>query len=255
MDLVRGIEAGELVMEYQAIVDVTTGVPLTMEALVRWHHHRLGRLLPIDFLHLADHDGVSRVLTSAVLERAIADCRAWQQAGLPVGVSVNVDPLVLGGVWLADLISGLLARFELPAADVTIEITERRSDPRLRGIRDSLQTLADVGLRVSLDDFGTGESSLSRLRCLQFDEIKIDGGFVSAVAAETADRSIVRFATALAHELGARVVAEGVEEVAVMEVLADLEVDAAQGFFLHRPRQWDPGDLALAPIGGENHLR
>jgi EAL domain-containing protein (putative c-di-GMP-specific phosphodiesterase class I) len=235
VDLLSAIEAQQLLLHYQGIFDTATGTLVGAEALVRWEHPDLGVLPPARFLPADMAGGLGWALTNFVLEEALRQCGEWRRRGTPIGISVNLSPGRLADQVLPDRIEALLQREHLPASALTVEITEHRCNIDPIGIRDALVALSRLGVRLSLDDFGTGESSLSRLRHLHFDEIKIDRQFVSGMTCDPTKRHIVRFTTELAHELGSRVVAEGVETDAELAAITELGVDLAQGYLLHRP--------------------
>ena len=242
VDLLTAIEDDELVLHYQGIFDAHTTRLVGAEALVRWDHPDLGLLPPGAFLPTDMSGGLGWALTNFVLEEALRQCAQWWRRGQRIGISVNLSPGRLADDVLPDRIASLLRREQLPPSALTVEITEHRCNIDPVGIREALVALARLGVRLSLDDFGTGESSLGRLRHLHFDEIKIDRQFVAGIATQPADRHIVRFTTELAHELGSRVVAEGVETEEALAVLCEAGVDLAQGFLLHRPAPaLDPG--------------
>ncbi|HVF31832.1 MAG TPA: EAL domain-containing protein [Acidimicrobiales bacterium] len=234
VDLLAAIEDGRLLLHYQGVFDVATGALRGAEALIRWDHAELGMLAPASFLPGDMSGGLGWALTNFVLEEALRQTAAWWRSGHRIGISVNIAPGRLADDVLPERIAALLAREDLPAQALTVEITEHRCNIDPEGIREALVALTRLGVRISLDDFGTGESSLIRLRHLHFDEIKIDRQFVSEVASDPADRNIVRFVTELAHGLGSRVVAEGVETEESLSALRGLGVDLAQGFLLHR---------------------
>ncbi len=234
-DLLGAIEAGHLALDYQPIVEAASGRIVSLEALVRWPRPGQGRLRADEFLPLAEHSGLGGSLTAFVLRRAIRDCARWLAEGLAASVAVNVSPSVLGDDLVPAVVASALDDHGVDPRWVTVEITERAypHDPVL--LRDALVALARLGVHLSLDDFGTGESSLARLQQLHFDEIKIDRSFVSDLAESWTDREIVRHTTALAHALGCRVVAEGIDRPQVLRAVRDLGVDRLQGYLLARP--------------------
>jgi EAL domain-containing protein (putative c-di-GMP-specific phosphodiesterase class I) len=238
-DLLHAVEADQLVLHYQPIIDLTSEVVLGMEALVRWNHPVLGLTGPDAFLPLAENSWLGGPLTAWVLERAIADCAAWQAGGSQAGVSVNVFPESLAEEWIVTTVEELLDLYRLAPAALTLELTEKGWPLDLEIASGTLAGLAALGVGISLDDFGTGDSSLSRLQRLDFDEIKIDRCFVAQAAERVPDREIIRFTAELAHALGRRAVAEGVERSEDLDVVRRMGIDAAQGFLLGRP----------APIG------
>src|SRR4051794_10012892 len=242
VDLLDGLEHNALFLAYQPVYDLKAGRPCGVEALLRWRHEDRGVLLPGAFLPPDPGTGLGAAITDFVLEEAIAQCSEWRLGGLDVGVSINVWPGRLVDDSVPKAVLALLGRFDVPAHFLTIEVTEQASSIDASAVRDTFTALSRIGVRLSLDDFGLGDSSLSRLQQLHFDELKIDRSFVSNAGSEPTDRNIIEFATQLAHSLGIQVVAEGVETAEVLELLRDLDVDFAQGFHLQRPTS--PADIA-----------
>jgi diguanylate cyclase (GGDEF)-like protein len=229
----QAIDGRQFGVEYQPIVHLSTGAVLGLESLVRWNHPELGRLLPDDFIRVAEHTGLVNPLTSFVLGRALSD---WPLSARPEGcsVAVNVSPRSLHHSAFPDRIRELLESHGVPPTSLTIEITENlvMSDPD--GSARCLDELHDMGVRLVIDDFGKGYSSLSYLRRLPVDEIKIDRSFLLGLA-DGEDDTLVRCMIDLAHNLGMTAVAEGVETEAVFEQLGELNCDAAQGYYICRP--------------------
>jgi diguanylate cyclase (GGDEF)-like protein len=228
-ELREGIELDQFSLDYQPIVNLQTGAVVCVEALARWQHPQQGRLLPSEFIELAEHTGLIEPLTILLLDKALA---AWSGPGA-VPVAVNLSPRHLRDPDLPDRIAEHLSSQNALSSNLALEITESfvMSDP-LRSTT-CLSRLHDMGVRLAIDDFGTGYSSLSYLRQLPIDDLKIDRSFVIEVA--EGDDTIVRSTIELAHNLGLKVVAEGVESVAVRDRLSELGCDAAQGFFIAEP--------------------
>jgi diguanylate cyclase (GGDEF)-like protein len=229
----QALEGRQFDVEYQPIVHLQTKKVLAIEALVRWNHPQLGRLLPDEFIRVAEQTGLVNPLTSYVLDRAMAD---WPGEARPdaCALAVNVSPRSLHNGVLPGRVREMLRAYNMPASSLVLEITENlvMSDPEA-AIR-SLDELHDMGARLVIDDFGKGYSSLSYLRRLPVDEIKIDRSFIIGLA-EGEDETLVKCMIELAHNLGMTAIAEGVENEAVLEQLAALHCDAAQGFFLMKP--------------------
>jgi len=240
IELLEAIEDDQLRLHYQAIFTVPARRIDSFEALLRWQHPVHGLLLPMSFLPADMDSGLGWVLTNFVLEEAVRACANWQRSGIRAGVSVNVSPGRLADEFLPEHLAELLDRFELDARWLTIEMTESRCDVDADDIRRACVALASLGVRLSIDDFGTGEATLTRLRHLQFDQVKIDRCFVAGAVDDATDRRIASFATDLAHSLGMTVVAEGVETSEMLDLVIDLGVDLVQGFHLHRPRELEP---------------
>jgi EAL domain-containing protein (putative c-di-GMP-specific phosphodiesterase class I) len=235
LELLDGLEQQQLCVEYQGIFDVETGATRGAEALVRWAHPERGLVPPGDFLGLAIRGGLGQAITDFVLDEAVSQCARWRLQGHDIAVSVNVSAAAFAGPDLPRTVAKCLDHHGVPPDRLTVEITEHACSIENRALREAFTSLARMGVRLSLDDFGMGESSLSRLQQLHFDEVKIDRSFVAHVCSEPTDRNIVTFTTRLAHSLGMKVVAEGVETPEVLQELHDLGPDHAQGFHLHRP--------------------
>jgi EAL domain-containing protein (putative c-di-GMP-specific phosphodiesterase class I) len=238
-ELLTGLARRELVLDYQATFDLETMQPRGAEALLRWDHPERGVLRPGEFLSvMASGLGSALVrdgITRFVLDRAITQCAEWRRAGLDIPVSVNVAPCSLNDDSVPRAIEQLLQREQVPAHRLTIEVTEQVGKLDGRPAREALDGIAGLDVRLSLDDFGTGDASLQRLQTLLFDEIKIDQSFVAGVCRRPVDRHIVEFTVGLATELGMSGVAEGVERSPLLSVLREIGPVLAQGYYLHRP--------------------
>ena len=252
----QAIDGRQFGVDYQPIVHLRTGTVLAVESLVRWNHPELGRLLPDDFIRVAEHTGLVNPLTSFVLERALSD---WPLSARPdaCGIAVNVSPRSLHHAAFPGQIREVLESHAVPPPTLSIEITENlvMSDPD--GAARCLDELHEMGVRLVIDDFGKGYSSLSYLRRLPVDEIKIDRSFLLGLA-DGEDDTLVRCMIDLAHNLGMTAVAEGVETEAVYQQLVELNCDAAQGYYICRPasaqdaRGWINARFALPapnPLG------
>jgi diguanylate cyclase (GGDEF)-like protein len=231
----RAIEGDELIVAYQPIVDVRTGRVDGAEALVRWAHPHHGVLAPDAFIPLAEHTGLIRLLTRAVLRRALADCRRWRDMGLELTVAVNCSARDFATDSLPDEIAALLREFDLPGSTLEVEITESAimDDPiRSEGV---LRQLTAIGVSIAVDDFGTGYSSLAYLKRLDVAQLKVDRSFVTGMTRDAKDLAIVRSVIELGHNLGLKTVAEGVEEEGTLKALSELGCDHAQGYYFGRP--------------------
>jgi diguanylate cyclase (GGDEF)-like protein len=240
-ELRRAIEHDELVLHYQPKVALPAGDVIGVEALVRWQHPTRGLLAPDQFVPLAEQTGAVADLTRWVVDHALAQQREWN---LPIAVNLAAANVV--DVTLPDAIAALLERHGVPGDQLECEISEHTvmADPVRAG--DVLARLRALGVRLSLDDFGTGHSSLSYLKRLPLDEVKIDRSFVSGMIEDENDAVIVRSTIDLARNLGLTVVAEGVESAEIMGELAGLSCDTAQGFHISRPVPADQLDDWLA---------
>ena len=234
-ELRRALACDELVLHYQPKVAVDTGVVTGVEALVRWQHPERGLLAPSEFVPLAERTGTVTDLTRWVLDAALAQCRRWRDAGIDLPVAINLAAANIVDTTLPDAVAQALAHHGVPGNRLECEISEDTvmADP-LRAM-DVLGRLRDLGLRLSLDDFGTGHSSLAYLKRLPLDEVKIDRSFVLGMTDDENDAVIVRSTIDLARNLGLDVVAEGVENAEILQGLGDLHCDIAQGFHLSRP--------------------
>jgi diguanylate cyclase (GGDEF)-like protein len=234
-DFQRALERDELVVYYQPIVDVRGAEVRGAEGLVRWEHPEHGLLPPGAFIDAVEQTGLIGPLTRHVLERSIAQCSQWRAEGKDLSVAVNLSVRNLLDPSLPLQISDLLDSYHLPADRLQLEITESMimSDPE-RALQ-IVGRLSDLGVRLSVDDFGTGYSSLSNLKRLPIDELKIDRSFVSPMMQDESDLIIVRSTINLGHDLGLKVIAEGVEDELTLKRLATLGCDLAQGYHLSRP--------------------
>ena len=239
------VDNGELVLNFQPLVDIGSGAVVGAEALVRWNHPDEGLLPPGEFVPLAEGSGFIHELTRFVLRAACEQARAWETAGLPLVVSVNISARCLLDTGLPQSVAATLLATGLPPHLLKLELTETAiiADPdRARSIIGRLHTL---GVGLSIDDFGTGYTSLSFLRDLPVQEIKIDRSFVTNMVTNPKDAIIVRTGVELAHRLGLDSVAEGIEDVETYAALAALGCTTAQGFHLSRPMPSDDFDSWL----------
>jgi diguanylate cyclase (GGDEF)-like protein len=234
-ELRTAIGAGELVLHYQPKVDVGSQRVIGVEALLRWQHPVHGLLPPVEFVPLAERTGAIGDLTRWVLDAALAQCRAWRDAGLDLTMAVNLAAPNIADATLPDAVAALLELHGVPGDRLECEISEHTVMADPRRAMAILERLRGLGVRLSLDDFGTGHSSLSYLKRLPLDEVKIDRSFVMGMTDDDNDAAIVRTTIDLARNLGLEVVAEGVETEAILRDLSELSCDVAQGFFLSRP--------------------
>jgi diguanylate cyclase (GGDEF)-like protein len=234
-ELPGAIRSGALEAHFQPKAEAAGGRVVGLEALVRWRHPQLGLLLPAAFVALAEQSGLMRELTRAVLDCSLAQCRRWRDAGHDLTVAVNVSFTDLLDAEFPFEVATMLARHEVDPSALILEVTESSimSDAELSG--DVLARLSEFGVRISLDDFGTGYSSLTHLRNLPVSEVKIDRSFVARMQHDRTDEAIVRSTIQLAHNLGMRVVAEGVEDEGTRVTLEQLGCELIQGYCLSRP--------------------
>jgi EAL domain-containing protein (putative c-di-GMP-specific phosphodiesterase class I) len=190
---------------------------------------------PDQFVPIAEQTGLIRPLARSVLEAAVRQCNRWRQEGLDLAVAVNLSMRNLHDAEIVDMIRQLLSRWGIPPARLVIEITESSLMADAARAMEVLSRLREMGVGISIDDFGTGYSSLAYLKRLPVDELKIDKSFVANMATDENDAAIVRSTIGLAHDLGLTVVAEGIEDQATWDLLAELGCDVGQGYYVSRP--------------------
>lgn len=229
------VRADEFVLHYQPKVDVQSGALCGVEALVRWQSANAEPISPAEFIPLAEQTGMITAITRWVIERALEDNRDWRASGQAVPLAVNVSVKDLRDSRFPSFLADALHRYQIPAADLTLEITESSMMDDPVRIHRALAAIDALGVRISVDDFGTGYSSLAHLKQLPASEIKIDRVFVCDMVQDENDAVIVRMIIDLAHNMGRRVVAEGVENRDILERLQVLDCDIAQGFYIARP--------------------
>lgn len=245
-DAVRDVPPGELVTHYQPQVDLRTGRVLGVEALVRWQHPRLGLVGPAAFLDLVERNGLMDRLTATVLRQAARQAVAWREDGLTLRVSVNLSATCLGDPGLLPLLDAVLAETTLRPQDLVLEVTETSLMADPASALEQLRTIADRGVGISIDDYGTGYSSLGYLNDLPATELKIDRSFISRLLSDGRTAAIVAGTVTLAHHLGLRLVAEGVEDEATLAAVHELGFDEVQGYVHSRPL---PADGFAAWLG------
>jgi diguanylate cyclase (GGDEF)-like protein len=241
----QAINEGQIQLYYQPKADVRTGRIMGVEALARWDHPEFGIVGPSEFVPIAEQTGLITPLTSFVLDAAIRQVRSWKDSGLELSAAVNLSARSFLDTQLAVEIPRLLARWGVEAEQLELEITESMLMTDPARAEATLTRLSQIGLTLSVDDFGTGYSSLANLKRLPVDVIKIDKSFVMEMAVDASDAAIVRSTIDLAHNLGLKVVAEGVESEDAWRQLETLGCDFAQGYYLSRPL---PADAATRLI-------
>jgi len=235
VEMRTAIERDEFELYYQPKRHLHSGLITRVEVLIRWNHPRRGLLMPVSFVPIAERTGLIKPMTDWILDKAMKQCREWQDAGAPIHVAVNVSAKSLLEETLPSKVQSMLDKWNIDPRFLKIEITESSimADPaHALAIMSMLQSM---GVRLSVDDFGTGYSSLTHLRELPIDEIKIDKSFVTGMITSEADAAIVRTVIDLAHNLGKQVCAEGVEDAETMHRLEEMGCDLAQGYFISRP--------------------
>ncbi|MEU5783631.1 putative bifunctional diguanylate cyclase/phosphodiesterase [Micromonospora lupini] len=236
----------QLVLALQPAVDLATGAPTGVEALIRWQHPRRGWLGPADFIRPVENSEQLGTFTRYVLDKALGVAAGWAREGLDVPISVNLSARSLLDPRLPAEIADALRRHQVPPRRLVLEITETVVMSELEIIDEVLATLRSMGVQLAVDDFGTGFSSLTFLTRIAVDELKVDRSFVIRMADSPEAAAIVRTTVGLAHELGLRVVAEGVETAEQRLALAELGCTSAQGYHFFKPM---PADKIGAVLG------
>jgi diguanylate cyclase len=236
-ELRQAIADNRLLIHYQPKVSFSLGRLVGVEALVRWPHPIHGLIPPEDFIPLAERTGLIGPLTRWVLERAVRQCRDWEQDGLHMNVAVNLSTQTLYDPRLIFIVINLLRKYEIAPSQLTLEITESMLTEEPERAKVVLADLRALGASIAIDDFGTGYSSLAYLKRLPIDEVKIDKAFVRGLGidADPADAAIVQAVVAMARPLQCEVVAEGVESAEAWAFLQQLGCDLAQGYYCSRP--------------------
>ncbi|MDQ4008357.1 MAG: sensor domain-containing phosphodiesterase, partial [Actinomycetota bacterium] len=233
-DLREAVATNAFSVVYQPKVDIAAGRVLGAEALVRWQHPRRGPVFPDEFIPLAEHSGLITPLTMLVLRSALDQCERWREAGHELDVAVNLSPRSLLEPTFVGEVARALAAVAVPARALTLEITETSLMAEPERAIDALHELRRLGVRLSVDDLGTGYSSLAYLQRLPVDEVKIDRSFLQEMPGEAAE-AIVGAIIGLGQRLGRKVVAEGVETEVAYDRLRALGCDTAQGYWIGRP--------------------
>jgi diguanylate cyclase (GGDEF)-like protein len=252
-ELRRAMDETELVLYYQPKVCLSTSHTLGVEALARWHHPERGLLSPDEFIPLAERSNLLRPMTLYLLDSALRQCNAWRSRGIEVSVAVNLSMQNLIDLRLPNDLARLVTSWRLPPGSLELEITESTIMADHRRAMTILSRLNKMGVTLTIDDFGTGYSSLAYLQSLPVSSIKIDKSFVLKMAEDPGNATIVQSTIDLGHNLGLKVVAEGVENVETYNKLADLGCDYAQGFFLSRPLAPEKATLWLEEFAGVVH--
>jgi EAL domain-containing protein (putative c-di-GMP-specific phosphodiesterase class I) len=245
-DLRVALDTGQLSVAYQPQVDLLEMRTVGVEALIRWTHPTRGLVPPDDFIPLAENSGLIAELTAFVLDSALGTLAQWRAAGYDVRMAVNLAVRHLSDLALPRQVSEALTTHGIPPSALVLEVTETGilSDPaRVDAVIGALRRL---GVGIAVDDYGTGHASLSYLKRLEVDELKIDKSFVSDMRQDTQDLIIVRSTVALARDLGLRVIAEGIEDESTAITLRELGCFIGQGYHLGRPTSPDKILVRLA---------
>jgi EAL domain-containing protein (putative c-di-GMP-specific phosphodiesterase class I) len=231
-ELRAGVENAQLRLAYEPQLDMRSGRTGAVEALVRWEHPRRGLLLPGQFLPAAERTGMIKPVCDWALATAVGHCRGWHEAGRPVQIAVNLSGRSLRDPLLSERIARLLEEARLDPAFLKLEISEQGVVGDPRGSIAALTRIQAAGVRLAIDDFGGNESSLSALKRLPVDEVKIAGPLVRAMTRDPREAAIVRCAIDLAHSWGRLVVAQDVDDEAAWQLLSEFGCDVAQGRYV-----------------------
>ena len=234
-DLRKAVANGELELYFQPKIDANSGKVTAAEALLRWNHPTRGLVLPEEFIPLAERSGMIGVVGDWVIEAACKQARAWRDKGLRMRVAINLSAHQMRQEDIAERIADALRRHRIHASLLTCEITETAAMEDTGATQETFRRLGELGAHLSIDDFGTGYSSLSYLRRLPAEELKIDASFVRDLDHSGDARAVVNAVVKLAHALGLKVVAEGVENARQQKILIEMGCDELQGYLFARP--------------------
>lgn len=234
-DLRRAIMEDELVLHYQPKIDFPTGTIVGVEALVRWQHPQQGLLFPDNFIVLAEQCGLIKQLTLKVLQKALTQAQEWHRLGLQLSVSINISVLNLQDLEFPAEVKAIICQYSVPTTFLEMEVTETAVMANPVCAMQIIAELTKLGITLSIDDFGTGYCSMSYLQKLVLAKIKIDKSFVMDMNSNQNNTAIVRSTIDLGHNLGLKVVAEGVEDEATWQQLKEFGCDNAQGYYISKP--------------------
>jgi EAL domain-containing protein (putative c-di-GMP-specific phosphodiesterase class I) len=234
-ELDAAIAGGQIWNAYQPKLDIASGRIVGAEALVRWNHPQRGSIPPDKFIPIVEVEGRARDLTLHVLRRALEDAAGWRAQGPELNIAVNISATLLLDPAFAVMLEEEIAAAQIPASCVTLEVTESAAMKDSKEAVAALNSWRSLGVAISIDDYGTGQSSLAYLQTLPASELKIDKSFVTDLPTNTRNAIMVRSTIALAHELGMKVVAEGIEDRNCLDRLAEMGCDTGQGWHIGRP--------------------
>ena len=238
-DLKLALDQNKITVHYQPIINMHDKKDIHLEVLARWEHPDLGDILPETFVWLAEESGLINLLTSKIMSMAISDCSPLLQRNLITDISINMSPYCLSNPKLPAELARNLIKHSISPECITLEITESAMMANTPKSEIIIQKLLDLGIKMSVDDFGTGHSSLYKLKQLPLSELKIDKAFVLELAAKQEDTEIIKATIQMSHGLGLKTVAEGIEDKATYNIIKSLGCDYAQGFYIARPMPFD----------------
>ncbi|MBE8233524.1 MAG: EAL domain-containing protein [Endozoicomonadaceae bacterium] len=233
-ELRYSIENGHITVFYQPMISQRENCVVTIEALARWHHPELGFVAPDEFIPVAEQTGIIRQLTLSVLNTALRDCKKLRDKGHDICISINISPHCLQDISFPENLQSIVDNFGMESKNVELEITETAFMQDPTSAKKVLQNFHTAGFRLSIDDFGTGFSSLEYLKELPIDILKIDKTFVMDMIENKRDSAIVRSVAELGHNLNCKVVAEGVENEKILQKLIEFDIDILQGYLFSK---------------------
>ncbi len=242
-EIFHAIRNGEMTVHYQPQIEVATKKLVGAETLIRWEHPTRGLTLPGNFLPLAEGTDLIDDIADLVLCKAISQCRQWNDAGIPIDISVNISPRTISDYAFPEKLLAMTHRYQIEPTNLVLEITETSAISDLSKSLDILTRIRMKGFKLSIDDFGTGHSSLEKLARIPFTELKIDRSFIKHLDRDPVSNTIAKLSIMLAHEMDMSIVAEGVETQDSWNTLHELGCDRAQGFWMGRPMPADEFDL------------
>ncbi|QOC23733.1 EAL domain-containing protein [Wenzhouxiangella sp. AB-CW3] len=251
-DLKQAIDNDNLSLVFQPQVRGDSGEYFGMETLLRWEHPRQGFIPPDQFIPVAERSGLMPALTAWVLDKALASHKRFEQAGLLGTISVNISPVNLRDDGFLELVRSTLEKHQVEPHRLVLEVTETAAMREFERTLKVLRSLNDLNIQISIDDFGTGHSSLAYLRRLPVQEIKIDRSFVMEMDRNQDDLTIVRTIIDMCHNLGYRIVAEGIESDRSLQLLREMGCDVAQGYFIARPLPPDQAESWVQQSGTQH---
>jgi len=238
-ELQAAIDNNDLYMVYQPQVNILDRSIIGVEALIRWNHHDKGAISPAVFIPFSEKVGLISAITTFSAKAAIKQAGIWKKQGIKLRMSINMSPKIINDLNMPEKLAEYASEAEVDVSDIMIEVTETAVTPDVGCYIDILTRLRMKGFGLSIDDFGTGYSSLQQLLQISFTELKVDQSFVSNLKIDSDHRTITEISILLAHKLGMQVVAEGIEDEGVWNILHEMGCDEGQGYWMGRPMSAD----------------
>jgi len=234
-ELINAIQNQEFVLHYQPKINLSNKTVDSIEALIRWQHPKHGLLAPGHFIDIAESTGIIQDITEWVIDEGLRHCAGLRAEGMDLSIAINISVRNLLSEQFADDVIACLKKHDFPPDKLILEVIESAVIEDMHQTIVTLEALNEHGVNLSLDDFGTGYSSLSYLKKLPIHELKIDRSFVTEMNQDKEDRVIVETTMAIAHQLGLRVVAEGIEDAETLQSLTGMKCELGQGYFIKKP--------------------